>query len=243
MTLDKSQDSSVDHDGSFQELLLSASKGNSETPNPTEAKRRSRFQRQHRLSTLKEGGSQSEEDPADRRHQHLYQCHSCSKEDEVFAECATPRSVPSVKSGNAKTCDSLASAKQDNTTPLSVTKTKAEHMTPCCTDPNNSDITPLRTTPVNLSLTPALQLVHAMCQHNAQMLAGQSPSLKEQLKSAAALTKTPVTFRTTMPLAGLIGRKMGLERVDVLTELKKRNLRHILAFILCQLDSESVYRC
>uniref|UniRef100_A0A3Q0R5Q0 F-box protein 43 n=1 Tax=Amphilophus citrinellus TaxID=61819 RepID=A0A3Q0R5Q0_AMPCI len=178
VTLDKSQDSSVDHDGSFQELLLSASKGNSETPNPTEAKRRSRFQRQHRLSTLKE-------------------------EDEVFAEDATPRCV-----------------------------LPAEHMTPCCSDPDNTHITPLRTTPVNLSLTPALQLVYAMCQHNAQVLAGQSPSLKEQLKSAAALTKTPVTFRTTMPLAGLIGRKMGLERVDVLTELKKRNLRHILAFIL-----------
>ncbi|XP_030605542.1 F-box only protein 43 isoform X2 [Archocentrus centrarchus] len=239
VTLDKSQDSSVDHDGSFQELLLSASKGNFETPNPTEAKRRSRFQRQHRLSTLKEGSSQSEDDPT----HHPYQCHSRFKEDEVFAEDATPRCVLPVKCGNNMACDSLALAKQDNTTPLRVTRIKAEHMTPCCTDPDNTDITPLRTTPVNLSLTPALQLVYAMCQHNAQVLAGQSPSLKEQLKSAAALTKTPVTFRTTMPLAGLIGRKMGLERVDVLTELKKRNLRHILAFILCQLDSESVYRC
>uniref|UniRef100_A0A3B4F9G0 F-box protein 43 n=1 Tax=Pundamilia nyererei TaxID=303518 RepID=A0A3B4F9G0_9CICH len=167
VTLDKSQDSTVDHDGSFQELLLSASKGNSETPNPTEGRRRSRLQRQHRLSTLKEGGSQSEEDPTDRNSDHL----------------------------------------------------------------------------VNLSLTPALQLVQAMCQHHAQMLAGQSPSLKEQLKSAAALTKTPSTLRTTMPLAGLIGRKMGLEKVDILTELMKRNLRHILAVILCQMDSESVYSC
>uniref|UniRef100_A0A3Q4M763 F-box protein 43 n=1 Tax=Neolamprologus brichardi TaxID=32507 RepID=A0A3Q4M763_NEOBR len=191
VTLDKSQDSTVDHDGSFQELLLSASKGNSETPNPTEGRRRSRLQRQHRLSTLKEGGSQSEEDPTDRKHQHPYQCYSHSKEDEVFAEDITPRSVLSVK----------------------------------C---------------VNLSLTPALQLVQAICQHHAQMLAGQSPSLKEQLKSAAALTKTPSTLRTTMPLAGLIGRKMGLEKVDVLTELMKRNLRHILAVILCQMDSESV---
>uniref|UniRef100_A0AAX7SNT7 ZBR-type domain-containing protein n=1 Tax=Astatotilapia calliptera TaxID=8154 RepID=A0AAX7SNT7_ASTCA len=182
VTLDKSQDSTVDHDGSFQELLLSASKGNSETPNPTEGRRRSRLQRQHRLSTLKEGGSQSEEDPMDRKHQHPYQCYNFG----------------------------------------------------------NPDITPLRMTPVNLSLTPALQLVQAMCQHHAQMLAGQSPSLKEQLKSAAALTKTPSTLRTTMPLAGLIGRKMGLEKVDILTELMKRNLRHILAVILCQMDSESV---
>ncbi|XP_013768764.1 F-box only protein 43 [Pundamilia nyererei] len=243
VTLDKSQDSTVDHDGSFQELLLSASKGNSETPNPTEGRRRSRLQRQHRLSTLKEGGSQSEEDPTDRKHQHPYQCYSHSKEDEVFAGDITPRSVLSVKCGNAVSSDHLGSAKKDYTTPQRVTKTKAQDMTPCSTDFGNPDITPLRMTPVNLSLTPALQLVQAMCQHHAQMLAGQSPSLKEQLKSAAALTKTPSTLRTTMPLAGLIGRKMGLEKVDILTELMKRNLRHILAVILCQMDSESVYRC
>uniref|UniRef100_A0A4W6F1S5 F-box protein 43 n=1 Tax=Lates calcarifer TaxID=8187 RepID=A0A4W6F1S5_LATCA len=161
LTLDKSQDSSVDHDGSFQEVLLFASKRNCETPNLAEAKRRSRLHRQHRLSTLREGGSQSEEDPKDRH-----------------------------------------------------------------TVPANPDVTPLRTTPVNLSLTPALQLVHAMCQ---QMSFGQSPSLMEQLKSTAALAETPLAFRTTMPLAGLIGRKMGLGKVDILTELKKRNLRHILA--------------
>uniref|UniRef100_A0A3P8SE95 F-box protein 43 n=1 Tax=Amphiprion percula TaxID=161767 RepID=A0A3P8SE95_AMPPE len=178
LTLDKSQ-ASVDHDGSFQELLLSASRGNCETPNLAESKRRSRLQRQHRLSTLKEGGSQSEEDPTNRE--------------------------------------------QDYTTPLRATTTK--------------------TTPVDLSLTPALQLVHAMCQHKTQMFAGQSPSLKAQLKSTAALVETPVTFRTTMPLAGLIGRKMGLLKVDIFTELKKRNLRHILAVILGSLSSESVYRC
>uniref|UniRef100_A0A3B5AEY1 F-box protein 43 n=1 Tax=Stegastes partitus TaxID=144197 RepID=A0A3B5AEY1_9TELE len=167
LTLDKSQDSSVDHDGSFQELLLSGSRGNCETQNVVEAKRRSRFQRQHRLSTLKEGGSQSEEDPADTRHQHP--CPSHSKEDEVFADDATPCSVLNVK---------------------------CENMTPHSTDP-----------------------------------------------STAALVETPVTFRTTMPLAGLIGRKMGLGKVDILTELKKRNLRHILAVILDNLNSESVYRC
>uniref|UniRef100_A0A3Q3JGC5 ZBR-type domain-containing protein n=1 Tax=Monopterus albus TaxID=43700 RepID=A0A3Q3JGC5_MONAL len=162
LTLDKYQDSSVDHDGSFQELLLSASRKNSETPNLAEAKRRSRLHRQHRLSTLKEGSSQSDDDPLDRS--------------------ITSRCVLSDK--------------------------------------------------FDLSLTPALQLVHAMCQQRAQMFAGQSPSLKEQLKSTAALAQTPVMFRTTMPLAGLIGRKMGLGKVDILTELKKRNLRHILAIIL-----------
>uniref|UniRef100_A0A3Q1G6G2 F-box protein 43 n=1 Tax=Acanthochromis polyacanthus TaxID=80966 RepID=A0A3Q1G6G2_9TELE len=169
LTLDKSQ-ASMDHDGSFQELLLSASRGNCETPNLAESKRRSRLQRQHRLSTLKEGGSQSEEDPTNR--EHLHPCPNHSKDD-VFADKATPCSL---------------SVKPD------------------------------------LSLTPALQLVHAMCQHKTQMFAGQSPSLKE----------------TTMPLAGLIGRKMGLVKVDILTELKKRNLRHILAVILGSLSSESV---
>lgn len=242
LTLDKSQDSSVDHDGSFQELLLSASRGSCETPTLADAKRRSRLQRQHRLSTLKEGGSQSEEDPADRKHEHLHRCHSRSKEDEVFADGATPRGVLPVKCGDCITSDSLASAKQDYATPLRAITAKPENMTPFSTAPANPDVTPLRTTPVNLSLTPALQLVHAMCQQKAQMFDGQSPSLKEQLKSAVALAGTPVMFRTTMPLAGLIGRKMGLGKVDIFTELKKRNLRHILAVILGHLTSESIYR-
>ncbi|XP_071324297.1 F-box only protein 43 isoform X2 [Trachinotus anak] len=242
LTLDKSQDSSVDPDGSFQELLLSASRRNCETPNLAEAKRRSRLQRQHRLSTLREGGSQSEEDPTDRKHQHLHQCHSHSKDD-VFADGATPRSVLSTKCGNSMTSDGLAYVKQDYATPLRATTAKPENMTPFSTAPATPDVTPLRTTPVNLSLTPALQLVHALCQQNAQLFVGQSPSLKEQLKSTAALAQTPVTFRTTMPLAGLIGRKMGLGNMDILTELKKRNLRHILAVILSHLTSESIYRC
>ncbi|XP_053183787.1 F-box only protein 43 [Scomber japonicus] len=241
LTLDKSQDSSVDHDGSFQELLLCASRGNCKTPNLAEAKRRSVLQRQHRLSTLKEGGSQSEEDVTDRKHEHKH--HRRSNEDEVFAESATPRRVLSVKCANTLTSDGLASAKQEYATPLRVTTTKPENMTPISTAPANPDLTPLSTTPVNLSLTPALQLVHAMCQQKAQMFVGQSPSLKEQLRSTAALSETPLTFRTTMPLAGLIGRKMGLGKVDILTELKKRNLRHILAVILSHLTAECIYRC
>lgn len=232
----------MDHDGSFQELLLSASRGNCETPNLAETKRRSRMQRQHRLSTLKEGGSLSEEDPTDRKHQHIHQCLKHSKEDEVFADSATPHQVVSVKCCNSVTSDSLALAKQDYATPLRASTVKSEKMTPFSTGPANADVTPLRTTPVDLSLTPALQLVHAMIQQKAQMFFGQSPSLKEQLKSTAALTRTPELFRTTMPLAGLIGRKMGLGTVDILTELKKRSLRHILAVILSHLSSESIYR-
>uniref|UniRef100_A0A3Q2D2E0 F-box protein 43 n=1 Tax=Cyprinodon variegatus TaxID=28743 RepID=A0A3Q2D2E0_CYPVA len=181
LTLDKSQDSSVDHDGSFQELLGSASKGINGTPN-LNAKRPSRLQRHHRLSTLKEGGSQSEED-----------------------------------SGNR-----LIFAKNDSNTPLSASSSK--------------------TSPADLSLTPALQLVHAICQQRVQR-SGQSPSLREELKLTAALVETPVMFRTTMPLAGMIGRKMGLGELDILTELKKRNLRHILANIFSKLNPECLYRC
>ncbi|KAM4568106.1 F-box only protein 43 [Fundulus diaphanus] len=109
-------------------------------------------------------------------------------------------------------------------------------------NPAHPATSPLWTTPVNLSLTPALQLVHAMCQHKVQR-SGQSPSLKEELKSIAELSNTPVTFRTMMPLAGLIGRKMGLGKVDILTELKKRDLRHILANIFSKLSSKCLYRC
>ncbi|XP_075952773.1 F-box only protein 43 [Anarhichas minor] len=242
LALDKSQDSSVGHDGSFLELLLSASR-NCETPNLTEAKRRSRLQRQHKLSTLKEGGSQSEEDPAERKHGHVRQSHSLSTEDEVFDRSATPRSALSTKCSNSMTSDSLASVRQDDATSLRSTTARPEYLTPLNTAPVNPDVTPLWTTPVNLSLTPALQLIHAICQLKAHMSVGQSPSLKEQLKSTAALAETPVTFRTTMPLAGLIGRKMGLRKVDILTELRKRNLRHILSVIFSRLTSESIYMC
>lgn len=222
----------MDYDGSFQELLLSASRGHSETPNLAEAKRRSRLHRQNRLSTLKEGGSQSDEDLADRKHTQSPQTCSHSK-DEVFAENATSHAAISA--------DSLAPGRQFYTTPLRATRAKPENATLRGTSAV-PDESPHRRMSVNLSLTPALQLVHAMCQQKAQMFAGHSPSLKEQLRYTAALTETPATFRTSLPLAGLIGRKMGLGKVDILTELKKRNLRHVLSIILGELSPESVYR-
>lgn len=228
----------MDHDGSFQELLLSSSRGNCETPNLVEAKRRSRLQRQHRLSTLKEGGSQSEEDPTVRNDQRYG---SLSHSKDVFDVCDTPHSVLFIKGANCMASDSLAPAKQDYVTPVRVANDKLENVT--SKTGLIQDVTPLRATPVNLSLTPALQLVHALCQQKAQMFVGQSPSLKEQLKTTAALAETPLVFRTTMPLVGLIGRKMGIGKVDILTELKKRNLRHILAVIFSHLTSENIHRC
>ncbi|XP_061772531.1 F-box only protein 43 isoform X2 [Nerophis ophidion] len=244
ITLDKSQDSSVDHDGSFQELLLSAPKGNAETPNLSDAKRRSRLQRQHRLSTLKEGSSQSDEDLCDRRHQQNQCCRITSKDDDVFIK-ATPRRVLALKHVNTSS-NELASAKQGCATPqipLRTTVNELDNEPPFHAISVNSEVTPLKTTAANLSLTPALQMVHSLCQQRAQMLAGQSPSLKEQLRITAALVKTPVVCRTTMPLSGLIGRKMGLGKVDILTELWKRNLRHILTVILSHLSAACIYSC
>lgn len=224
----------MDYDGSFQELLLSASRGHAETPNLAESKRRSRLYRQNRLSTLKEGGSQSEEDLADRKHAQSHQTRSShSKDDEVFAETATPHA--------AIPADGLAPGRHFHATPLRATRAKPENVTLRGTS-GVPDETPHRRTSVNLSLTPALQLVHVMCQQKAQMFGGHSPSLQEQLRCTAALTETPVAFRTSMPLAGLIGRKMGLGKVDILTELKKRNLSHVLLIILGELSPESVYR-
>ncbi|XP_015257083.1 PREDICTED: F-box only protein 43 [Cyprinodon variegatus] len=234
LTLDKSQDSSVDHDGSFQELLGSASKGINGTPN-LNAKRPSRLQRHHRLSTLKEGGSQSEEDSGNRRHEERPK-NSSHSNDDVFAE-VTPCSKMSDRCFN-----SLIFAKNDSNTPLSASSSKLEKASPQCADPAPPAMTPLRTSPADLSLTPALQLVHAICQQRVQR-SGQSPSLREELKLTAALVETPVMFRTTMPLAGMIGRKMGLGELDILTELKKRNLRHILANIFSKLNPECLYRC
>lgn len=216
-SLDKSQDS-VDYNGSFQELL------SGETPGLSETRRRVRLQRQKRLSTLREGGSQSEEGPADRL-QEWPPCSGSITED-VFS--TTP--------------DSSTSSKQAYVTPLRTSSSRPLEQTPLNTTAATPDVTAPQATPDSLSLTPALQLVHAMCQQRAQMFAGQSPSLKEQLESTAALAKSPDVLSTSMPLAGLIGRKVGLGKVDVLTELNKRGLGHVLGFILGHLSSESIYR-
>lgn len=158
--LDKSHDSSVDHDGSFQELVLSGSSGRE--------KRRSRLERQRRLSTLREGGSQSEDGPRDPR--------ADPQKDEVFLDG----------------------------TPLSATTLQMQ----------------------DLSLTPALQAVFSISRRGS--------SLEELLRDR------PV--RTSLPLSGLIGRKMGLGKVDVISELRMRNLRHVLAVILSLLSAADIYR-
>uniref|UniRef100_A0A673JBU5 F-box only protein 43-like n=2 Tax=Sinocyclocheilus rhinocerous TaxID=307959 RepID=A0A673JBU5_9TELE len=161
--LDKSHDSSVDHDGSFQELVLPASSSGKD-------KRRSRLERQRRLSTLREGGSQSEDGPKSQRTEPR------ASKDEVFLDG----------------------------TPLSAATLMMQE----------------------LSLTPALQLVYT--------ISHQQTSLEELLRDG------PVG--TSLPLSGLIGRKMGLDKVDVVAELRMRNLRHVLAVILSLLSAADLYR-
>uniref|UniRef100_A0AAZ3SRT6 Uncharacterized protein n=1 Tax=Oncorhynchus tshawytscha TaxID=74940 RepID=A0AAZ3SRT6_ONCTS len=142
LALDKSQDSTVDNDGSFQELLLlsSGSSRCKETPS------RSRLERQRRLSTLREGGSQSE---GDRDVRNL-----ADDDSDVFPDVTPPKTT---------------------------TTAKLE----------------------DLSFTPALQMVRALSQRTSRMLLERT-SLEELLR-----VSEKEAFRTTMPLAGLIGRKMG----------------------------------
>ncbi|TRY56675.1 hypothetical protein DNTS_021033 [Danionella cerebrum] len=169
--LDKSHNSSVDHDGSFQELVTPQGSSGRE-------KRRSRLERQRRLSTLKEGGSQSEDHtrPPER---------VGSNKDEVFLDC----------------------------TPLSAALPKMQ----------------------GLSLTPALQVVHALSMRCAQSFQQQS-SLDEILQLSE------VDQSASLSLSGLIGRKMGLATVDVISELRIRSMRHILTIILSLLTSADLYR-
>uniref|UniRef100_A0A8C7A2M9 F-box only protein 43 n=1 Tax=Nothoprocta perdicaria TaxID=30464 RepID=A0A8C7A2M9_NOTPE len=80
----------------------------------------------------------------------------------------------------------------------------------------------------DLSRTPALQVVHEICLQSQKADQNQIP---ERGKEIFALEEV---------LAGLIGKKMGLEKLDILTELKYRNLKHVLAIVLDALTVESL---
>ncbi|XP_064802924.1 F-box only protein 43 [Oncorhynchus masou masou] len=214
LALDKSQDSTVDNDGSFQELLLlsSGSSKCKETPSRLAEmmmmKRRSRLERQRRLSTLREGGSQSEGD-RDVRNLAAHRTHRREKKNLVSQE--------HLERSFFKEDDDDSDVFPDVTPPKTTTTITTAKLE-------------------DLSFTPALQMVRALSQRTSRMLL-ERPSLEELLR-----VSEKEAFRTTMPLAGLIGRKMGLGKVDIFTELKRKNLRHILAKILNQLSSEDVYR-
>ncbi|XP_007894957.2 F-box only protein 43 [Callorhinchus milii] len=79
----------------------------------------------------------------------------------------------------------------------------------------------------DLSYMPALQLVKEMCMRK-----------RKRPEDQGLLTLA----ESKLSLPGLIGRKMGLEKVDMLKELLSRNLMHILTLILGYISVEDICR-
>ncbi|NXK07633.1 FBX43 protein, partial [Herpetotheres cachinnans] len=82
----------------------------------------------------------------------------------------------------------------------------------------------------DLSRTPALKIVHDICLQRQR---------SDQNQISENIDGTEI-FALEHVLAGLIGKKMGLEKLDILTELKYRNLKHVLAIVLDALTVESL---
>ncbi|NWW15501.1 FBX43 protein, partial [Falcunculus frontatus] len=82
----------------------------------------------------------------------------------------------------------------------------------------------------DLSRTPALKIVHEIC---LQRQRSHQKQISENIDGTEILVLDHV-------LPGLIGKKMGLEKLDILTELKDRNLKHVLAIVLDALTVESL---
>ncbi|NXY21210.1 FBX43 protein, partial [Atrichornis clamosus] len=82
----------------------------------------------------------------------------------------------------------------------------------------------------DLARTPALKIVHEIC---LQKQRSQQKQISENIDGTEI-------FALDHVLAGLIGKKMGLEKLDILTELKDRNLKHVLAIVLDALTVESL---
>ncbi|XP_065486024.1 F-box only protein 43 [Caloenas nicobarica] len=82
----------------------------------------------------------------------------------------------------------------------------------------------------DLSRTPALKVVHEICLQRQRSDQNQIPENTDGTE----------IFALEHVLAGLIGKKMGLEKLDILTELKYRNLKHVLAIVLDALTVESL---
>ncbi|XP_037985203.1 F-box only protein 43 [Motacilla alba alba] len=82
----------------------------------------------------------------------------------------------------------------------------------------------------DLSRTPALKIVHEICLQRQRL---------HQKQISENIDGTEI-FALGHVLPGLIGKKMGLEKLDILTELKDRNLKHVLAIVLDALTVESI---
>ncbi|XP_060051996.1 F-box only protein 43 isoform X2 [Erinaceus europaeus] len=87
----------------------------------------------------------------------------------------------------------------------------------------------------DLSNTPALQLMHELFMRSKRKKI-QDSSAHEFLEEG---DMGEITVLQCV-LAGLIGKKMGIEKLDILTELKYRNLKHILAMVLDSLTAETL---
>ncbi|NXF82261.1 FBX43 protein, partial [Sclerurus mexicanus] len=82
----------------------------------------------------------------------------------------------------------------------------------------------------DFSRTPALKIVHEICLQRQRL---DQKQISENIDRAEI-------FALDHVLPGLIGKKMGLEKLDILTELKDRNLKHVLAIVLDALTVESL---
>ncbi|XP_007933022.2 F-box only protein 43 [Orycteropus afer afer] len=185
LSLDKSEDSLSDQEGSFQELLQKH-KG---TVKVGDTIRKSRhLGRLRRLSTLREQGSQSETEE-ERQIPH--------------SDSETTAAASSDPSGSQLRCDN---EREDSSLSFK-----------------------------NLSNTPALQLVQELFMNSKRKRFQQNGAhdfLEGRDRGKIAVLQCV--------LAGLIGKKMGIEKLDILTELKYRNLKHILAVVLDSLTAESL---
>ncbi|XP_070798192.1 F-box only protein 43 [Pituophis catenifer annectens] len=84
----------------------------------------------------------------------------------------------------------------------------------------------------NLSKTPALQVIHEIFMQTRNKRTDKKDLLEKLDGDHLSVLKYIV--------AQLIGKKIGIEKVDILTELKDRDLKHILATILDILTVESL---
>ncbi|XP_051879519.1 F-box only protein 43-like [Pristis pectinata] len=87
----------------------------------------------------------------------------------------------------------------------------------------------------NFSHTPALQLIQELCMRKRKRLGNITAKGQNELEEKALDESMPSLHR-------LIGRKMGLEKVDILKELLNRNLTHVLTIILYCLTVEDICR-
>ncbi|KAJ6653824.1 hypothetical protein lerEdw1_008668 [Lerista edwardsae] len=97
---------------------------------------------------------------------------------------------------------------------------------------NEEDDKPMAPKHGDLSRTPALQVIHELFTQSKNKRTGQNYLLRNIDGDGMSVLKHIV--------AQLIGKKMGLEKLDILTELRDRDLKHVLTIILDILTVESL---